>query len=53
MNANRLKIIALVSMFYDHISRIFPIESVFVPFAERLVSAYPQSADRIADFFPP
>lgn len=51
MNANKLKIIALVSMFCDHVSRIFPMESVFESFAERLISMYPQGADRIADFF--
>ena len=51
MNANKLKIIALASMFYDHVSRIFPIEFIFEPFVERLILANPQNADRIADFF--
>ena len=47
MNTKQLKIIAILSMAYDHITRIFPFENLLLPLAIKLEMQYPQHAETI------
>lgn len=51
MNTKRLKIIAILSMVFDHITKIFPLGNLFLPLAINLEMQYPQHGDTIATFF--
>lgn len=51
MNSKQLKIIALLSMFYDHITRIISEVDLLLPLAEVLEMRYPEHSGLISSLF--
>jgi hypothetical protein len=51
MNTKQLKAIAISSMVFDHVTKIFPLERLFLPLSIKLEMANPQNGEAIASFF--
>ena len=51
MNSKQLKIIALLSMFYDHITRVIRETDVLLPIAQVLETRFPEHSEMISTLF--